>query len=177
MTVSSEISEADVARVTPGQKVYFTTLGDPNKRHYAELRAIEPAPASIESETRVSTGTAVYYNGLFDVDNSDGSLRTGMTAQVYIVLRQAENVLALPAAALGAATPDGRRTVQIVNRSGDVETRTVSIGLNNSVLAEVKDGLREGEQVVIAQSGEASAMTSRQPGRFMMGGPGGGPAP
>ena len=159
--MSAEISEADVGRVSAGQTVYFTTLGDPDTRHYAHLRAIEPAPSSIETEAGVSTGTAVYYNGLFDVDNSDGALRTGMTAQVYIVLGQVENVLTIPAAALGAQARDGSYAVQVVSDVGRAETRQVRIGLNNNVTAEVLSGLRAGEEVVVAQSSGESAMVSR----------------
>ena len=41
-----------------------------------------------------------YYNALFDVPNEDGKLRIDMTAQVYIVLDEARNVLTIPAAAI-----------------------------------------------------------------------------
>ncbi|WP_201324995.1 efflux RND transporter periplasmic adaptor subunit, partial [Burkholderia sp. E168m23] len=44
MTVKAQVSEADVIRVSAGQTAYFTILGEPDKRHYGKLRAIEPAP-------------------------------------------------------------------------------------------------------------------------------------
>ena len=44
MTVKAQVSEADVIRVRAGQTAYFTILGEPDKRHYGKLRAIEPAP-------------------------------------------------------------------------------------------------------------------------------------
>ncbi len=104
MTIKAEISEADVMKVEEGQTVYFTTLGNSNKKHYAKLRQVEPAPNSINTEsTNASTSsssTAVYYNALFDVPNEDGKLRIDMTAQVYIVLAEAKNALTIPAAAL-----------------------------------------------------------------------------
>ncbi len=107
MTIKAEISEADVMKVEPGQKVYFTTLGDSETKHYATLRQIEPAPSSINSEssnnTTSSSSSAVYYNALFDVPNPDGKLRIDMTAQVYIVLAEAKNTLTIPAAALSSA--------------------------------------------------------------------------
>lgn len=102
MTVKAEISEADVMKVEKGQMVYFTTLGNSEKKHYASLRQIEPAPNSIntESNTSSSSSTAVYYNALFDVPNEDGKLRIDMTAQVSIILADAQNVLTVPASAL-----------------------------------------------------------------------------
>ena len=106
MTIKAQISEADVMKVQEGQTVYFTTLGDSEKKHYATLRQVEPAPSSINTETNnssSSSSTAVYYNALFDVPNEDGKLRIDMTAQVYIVLREARNALTIPAAAVQAS--------------------------------------------------------------------------
>lgn len=104
MTIKAQISEADVMKVEKGQTVYFTTLGNSEKKHYAQLRQVEPAPNSINTETTntssSSSSTAVYYNALFDVPNEDGKLRIDMTAQVYIVLAEAKNVLTIPAAAI-----------------------------------------------------------------------------
>ena len=104
MTIKAQISEADVMKVQEGQKVYFTTLGDSEKKRYATLRQVEPAPDSINTESNnnssSSSSTAIYYNALFDVPNEDGKLRIDMTAQVYIILAEAKNVLTIPASAL-----------------------------------------------------------------------------
>lgn len=106
MTIKAEISEADVMKVQEGQTVYFTTLGNTDKKIYAKLRQVEPAPNSINTETNTSSstsGSAVYYNALFDVPNEDGKLRIDMTAQVYIVLNEARNALTIPASAIQAS--------------------------------------------------------------------------
>ena len=103
MTIKAEISEADVMKVHKGQTVYFTTLGNTDKKIYAKLRQVEPAPNSINTDNNTSSstsGSAVYYNALFDVPNEDGKLRIDMTAQVYIILDEARNVLTIPAAAI-----------------------------------------------------------------------------
>ena len=83
MTVKAQISEADVTRVKPGMPTYFTILGEPDVKHPATLRAVEPAPVSYaesssgtsSSTSSSSTSTAVYYNGLCDAPNPDGTLR------------------------------------------------------------------------------------------------------
>lgn len=103
MTIKAEISEADVMKVEEGQTVYFTTLGNNEKKIYAKLRQVEPAPNSINTDSNTSSSSsssAVYYNALFDVPNEDGKLRIDMTAQVYIVLDEAKNVLTIPAATI-----------------------------------------------------------------------------
>lgn len=112
MTIKAQVSEADVMRINQGQTVYFTTLGEPDKKIYANLRAIEPAPDTIKTDNNSSTSAssnAIYYNALFDVANPDGRLRIDMTAQVYIVLNDAKNVLTIPAAAIQSSSQQGKR--------------------------------------------------------------------
>lgn len=92
MTVETEISEADIGRIRKGMQVYFTTLGGGDRRWYSELRQILPTP--------VIENNVVLYTGLFDIDNSDGSLLSDMTAQVYFVTSSASNVLTVPVGAL-----------------------------------------------------------------------------
>lgn len=118
MTVKSEISEADVMKVEEGQTVYFTTLGNSEKKHYATLRQVEPAPNSINTESNSntsSTSSAVYYNALFDVPNEDGKLRIDMTAQVFIILDEAKNVLTIPASAVQSSNRPQRQRGQNSN--------------------------------------------------------------
>lgn len=181
MTIRAEISEADVVRVEPGQEVYFTILGEPDRRFHARLRSIEPAPESVKTDSSFSTDStttsstssssstsseAIYYNGVFDVPNPDGRLRTYMTAEVHIVLGEARNVLTVPAAALAGPEADGSFSVRIVEADGTVARRPVEVGLDNKIAAEIRDGLKAGERVVIGEAATAS--------RTMMGPPPGG---
>lgn len=174
MTVKAQISEADVVRVRPGQKVYFTILGEPDARHYGELRAVEPAPDSIQqddsnslltsSSSGTSTSAAVYYNGLFDVPNPEETLRISMTAQVNIVLSEAKGARVVPSAALGARGKDGRYTVRVLGADGQVAERQIRVGINNNVSAQVLEGLEEGEKVVVGSvPGAAAAPAGGQP--------------
>lgn len=122
MTIKAQISEADVMKVAEGQKVYFTTLGDSEKKRYATLRQVEPAPESINTETSnssSSSSTAIYYNALFDVPNEDGKLRIDMTAQVYIILAEAKNVLTVPSASLQTSNRPQRGNKQTNSKSSD----------------------------------------------------------
>jgi len=115
VTVNAEISEADVVKIKPGMPVYFTILGNPDHKYQATLRTVNPAPASIStdstsssSSSSSSSSTAVYYNALFDVENPDGTLRIDMTAQVSVMLAQAKDALLIPTVALGPKVPEGR---------------------------------------------------------------------
>jgi macrolide-specific efflux system membrane fusion protein len=180
MTVSAEISEADVVRVRPGQTVYFTVLGNPDKRYYGKLRTVEPAPQSLQSETTSAAssgasntqGSAVYYNGRFEVPNPDGELRIAMTAQVHIVLAERKDALTIPSAALGTRASDGSYTITVLDDRGRPTPRQVTIGINNNLSAEVLSGLKEGERVVVGEdtgepSPEAIRRAQRRAGRLI----------
>jgi macrolide-specific efflux system membrane fusion protein len=170
MTIKVEISEADVVRVKPGQRVYFTILGEPDQQYPATLQSIEPAPESISDSTTSSSSsssssssTAIYYMGILDVPNTDGKLRISMTTQVNIVLAEVRNALVIPSAALGDKDREGRYLVQVETAPGQLTQQQVRIGLNNNVQAEVLEGLREGQRVMIGEqvsAAAAAAMTS-----------------
>ncbi len=172
MTVYAEISEADVVHTTVGQEAFFTILGDAGRRYSSTLRDIAPAPESITNEDTSSLAspalsagsrTAMYYNGQFDVDNTDGRLRSYMTAQVRIVLGRAHNVLTIPSAAMGPRAAGGSYTVQVRGADGRAVARRITIGLDDQIMVEVRSGLKEGEQVVLAQAGDEAATAPAQP--------------
>ncbi|MEZ5545039.1 MAG: efflux RND transporter periplasmic adaptor subunit [Lysobacteraceae bacterium] len=185
MLVKAEVSEADVVKVQPGQAVYFTILGNPRKRYYGTLRAIEPAPESISSETTqassASSSSAIYYNALFEVPNPDGELRISMTTEVYIVLAQAKDAITIPSSAIerprgagrgGPGKPEGEQgstanmgTVQVVGPDGTPVSREVELGIDNAAYTQIVSGLKEGEKVVLgaAPTGAAAAAGANRP--------------
>ena len=92
MTVQTQVSEADVSKLRGGMPVYFTTLGGQGRRWYGELKKIEPTPTV--------TNNVVLYNALFEVPNTNRSLMTSMTAQVFFVVAEVRDVLVVPMSAL-----------------------------------------------------------------------------
>jgi membrane fusion protein, macrolide-specific efflux system len=161
MTIEAQISEADVVDVKKGMPVYFTILGQPNRRFEGlTLRAIEPAPESINTETNSissssTTKSAIYYNGLFDVDNPDHVLRISMTAQVYIVLSEAKNVLTIPSQAIQKKLDNNKAIIYLLNQSKEIEEHEVTLGIDNNVNVEIKSGVKEGDTIVVSSANGA----------------------
>jgi len=163
MTIKAQISEADITRISPGQKAYFTIFSDPDKRYDVELRTIELAPESMMKDdslggvTSASTsasgsGTSnasVYYNALLDVPNPDHRLRIGMTAQVSIPLDREKNVLLVPFQAVH--NEGNEQHVQVMTRNQGLVTRKVTTGITNNVDIQILSGLKAGETVVLSQ--------------------------
>ena len=159
VTVWAQVSEADIVRVNPGQGVYFTILGD-SIRWDGTVRQVLPTPELINN--------VVFYDVLFDIPNSNRELKIQMTAQVFIVLAQAKNVLLIPAAAIGNADEGAEINVQVLNADGSVELRAIKIGIKSEISAEVTAGLKENEQVVTggltAQVNKTSSALSARKG-------------
>lgn len=153
MTIKAQVSEADVIHISPGQPVYFTILGE-DKRYFGTLRSTEPAPQNyLDSDGAGASrqNSAVFYNALFEVPNADHRLRIAMTAQVRIVLDTATGVLTVPVAALGPRNEDGSFEVRVLDARGHAQARNVRAGINNNVQVEIKQGLGEGDRVVIGE--------------------------
>ncbi len=159
VTVWAQVSEADIVRVKPGQDVYFTILGD-SRRWTGKVRQILPTPELINN--------VVFYDVLFDIPNPEGELKIQMTAQVFIVLAQAKGVLLIPAAAIGNAAEGAEIKVRVSKADGSVELRPIKIGIKSEILAEVREGLKEKERVVIGEittKGKSKSALSAGKGR------------
>jgi len=142
VTVWAQVSEADIVRVRRGQKVHFTVLGEP-RRWNGVVRQILPTPELINN--------VVFYDVLFDIPNPERVLKIQMTAQVFIVLAESKGVLLIPAAAIGNAVEGSEIKVRVLKVNGKVEQRMIRIGIKSEILAEVTEGLKEKELVVIGE--------------------------
>ncbi|WP_169819414.1 efflux RND transporter periplasmic adaptor subunit [Pseudohongiella acticola] len=136
MTVEADISEADIGDIKPGMEVYFTTLGGGQRRWYGSVRQILPTP-TIESNV-------VLYTGLFDVENTDGSLLPEMTAQVFFITASARDVLTVPLGAITLLDAPRRRTPAERDSaaSGDSPPATEN-ALPREVMASIMTAARE----------------------------------
>ncbi len=153
MMVHTRISENDILQVRAGQPLWFYVAADPRRRYEGVMGAIQQAPAeALEADPLGRNSSqqtaAVYYNGVFAVANGERRLRTAMTAQVFIITERATGGVRLPMAALGEAL-DGERYQIRVLEGQRVVARSVRIGKRDRRYAEVLEGVRVGEQVLL----------------------------
>ena len=160
VTIWSQVSEADIDRVKLGQKVYFTVLGQ-SQRWNGIVRQLLPTPELINN--------VVFYDVLFDIANPKRELYIQMTAQVFVVLSQAKDVLLIPTAVIGNAPEESEISVEVLKENGSLETRAIKIGIRGEISTEVKEGLIENELVVLGEIKEKantqSALSARKGGR------------
>ena len=86
------VDEADVGAVKVGQKASFTVSAYPSRRYPARITRV--------AFGSTKTDNVITYTTWLEVDNSDLSLRPGMTAASTIVATERNNVLLVPNTAL-----------------------------------------------------------------------------
>lgn len=164
MTVIAQVAEADVMRLTPGMPVYFTTLGQLDRKWQGEVRQIEPTPEVIND--------VVLYRVSIDADNKDRKLMNGMSTQVFFVLGAANEVPIIPLEALGRRVADkdsdqGKAYMVKTGSPDNPKESIILVGLQDRARAEVRSGLAAGDSVLVP-------MRRPQKGQGGQGGAGGG---
>lgn len=149
MVVEAQVPEANIGKLNRGAGVSFSTLGGGTRRWRGTLQRIIPEATDSSS--------VINYTALFDVENTDGVLLPGMTAQVFFELSEPREVLAVPVSMLrefGEAISGGGRTavVRVLTADGVIEAREITVGEIGNTHAEVLEGLREGDRVVSPSS-------------------------
>ncbi len=86
-----------------------------------------------------------------DVPNNDLSIDPGMYANTYVQLAHRENVLTVP---LLAVQHDqlGHAFVLVVDGENRVHPRAVTLGIQGSLLAEVRSGVQQNDRVVLGNA-------------------------
>jgi HlyD family secretion protein len=92
MQIDTAVSEADVGRLTDGMEATFSVDAFPGKTYKGIVRQVRNAPTTTQG--------VVTYDAVIDVDNTDKSLRPGMTANVTFVLAEVKDVITVPNTAL-----------------------------------------------------------------------------
>lgn len=159
MTIKAQISEADITRISVGQKARFSIFSEPDKHDSATLRAVELAPESVMKDDSLASNSSasgsgtsnasVYYNALFDVPNPENRLRIAMTAQVTLITDEAQNTLLVPIQAVHR-NEGKKQQVLVLAADGRLEPRDVKTGITNSVDIQILEGLNVGENVVLS---------------------------
>jgi len=98
MQIDTSVAEADVGMIKPDQPVQFTVDAFREQEFSAKVRMVRLNPTTQQN--------VVTYNVVIDVDNKDGTLLPGMTAQVAVITDRKENVIRVPSSALRFKPPE-----------------------------------------------------------------------
>jgi macrolide-specific efflux system membrane fusion protein len=139
LVVKANVAEIDVSKLKAGQDGTVTINALPDT----------PVPAKVNSVdlTPTSTNNIVQFGAYLGLVQPPAGLRPGQSASVAITVAQADDVLAVPSAAV--------RTVGAVNtvtvlENGQQVNRPVEVGVRSEAQVQITAGLTEGEQVVLS---------------------------
>jgi HlyD family secretion protein len=141
MHFEGDVDESDVAKITAGMpaKIYVDALSDT----VFEGILTKIAPQGIKEEGVVNFRVEAEISGMTH------QLRTGMSADVQLVLDERQDVLTLPE---GAIIYEGDSTfVEKVIEAAEAgrQRAVVQTGLSDGIKTEIIKGLDEGEKVVL----------------------------
>lgn len=156
MTVQARVAEVDVTRLRRGMTANFKTPGYPGRIWSGKLRQIIPVPAQGTGEQ----GQQTFYNVLFEVNNPEQELMSGMTTQVQFIVAQAKDAVLLPVNLLGKRDAEGLYEVNVVDAKRQIVARKLKIGMRNQQQVQVLSGLEAGEQLLVGP-GPAVALRAK----------------
>jgi len=134
------VEEMDMISVAAGNPVNVVFEALPDYTFSGEIVRVDPALVTVENTPAVQVWASV------DLTSQPVNLLSGMTAEVEIVAGEAKGALLVPVQALRELTP-GQYAVFIVKPDGELEMRSVEVGLRDFVNAEILSGLELGEIV------------------------------
>ncbi|MBI1800317.1 MAG: efflux RND transporter periplasmic adaptor subunit [Chloroflexi bacterium] len=140
LQVTVNMVEVDIGKVKVGQDVNVTMDALPDRP------TLTGKVDQIALVATIQQGV-VNYPVVVTLNNPDLSvIKTGMTANVAIVVDKRENVLLVPNRAI--RNQGRQRSVQVQSPLGAIPS-AITVGLQNDTQSEVMSGLKEGDVVVI----------------------------
>jgi RND family efflux transporter MFP subunit len=144
MLLTVQVDEIDVADVKPGLKAIIDVDGLPNL-------PIEGIISRIGALPTMEAGVIVYDVEIEFQVPEDTGLKVGMSATADIIIDKRENVLLVPARAIGRDS-QGKAVVEVVAGDDQTEIRQVTTGLSDGFQTEILSGLEEGEFIIERRS-------------------------
>ena len=143
MSVSVKIYETYIKKVKKGQKVRITVDAFPDNILDGEVTKVGLLP---DSQNRYLNPDLKVYATTITITGTQDWIKPGMTAKAEILVDKLDNVIHVP---VQAVSPSDGKQVCYVMLGSVQERREVEIGEFNDEFIEIKNGLKEGERVLL----------------------------
>jgi HlyD family secretion protein len=144
LTVKTQVNEVDINKIKVGDTLSITFDAIKDKTFTGKVIQTD------EFGTNV-TGV-INYNVFASVDDGNGFIKPGMTANLSINTNRHENVLTVVNAAIRPYK--GTKAIEIL-RNGKVSYDTVTTGIKGTDRTELTSGATAGEQVIIGNTSKS----------------------
>jgi RND family efflux transporter MFP subunit len=143
MSVNVKIHESYIKKIKKGQKARITVDAFPDTVLKGEVTKVAVLP---DSQNRWLNPDMKVYLTTVAIQDTEEWIKPGMSAKVEIMVNRLEDCTYVP---VQAVSPESEKQVCYVSRGGKVEKRVVEIGEFNDEFIQIKNGITEGEQVLL----------------------------
>ncbi len=148
MQVRSRVHESNIKRVKQGQKVKIRVDAFPEESLTGTVDKVAVLP---NAQNRWLNPDLKVYDTFIIIDGTHSWLKPGMTAQVEILVAELNDVLFVP---MQSVFNVDNQQVCYVQKGNEIEMRIVKTGEFNESFIEIKEGLKEGEKVLLYTPGQ-----------------------
>ena len=140
--VKGKVDESDIGKVYLGQPARIKVESFKDKSFTGKVTKISPMGVEKDNVTTFEVRVSI--------TNPGGELKAAMTANAEIILEEHKNVLRIPEGAV-MYDKDKKASVEVPvpNAKDGKKKIAVKLGISNGAKAEVLEGLKEGDQVVL----------------------------
>jgi RND family efflux transporter MFP subunit len=142
LRLEAMIEEANAGGVSPGQKARIRMDAFPEMQLKGKVTTVGTVLRTKRWDTPIKVVDAI-----IELERTGEKILPGMTATALIEVSRTPDVLLVPVKAV--REKQGRAVVLVQGPSGLVEERPVRVGGRNSEAIEIKEGVREGEKVLL----------------------------
>jgi HlyD family secretion protein len=140
--VLGKVDEADIGKVYLDQAARITVESFKDKKFVGKVTKISPFGKEKDNVTTFEVRVSI--------DNPGGELKANMSANAEIIREEKKGVLLVPDSAI-LYDKDRKTSVEVPDPKGENGRRKVAVkvGISNGVKAEVMEGLKPGDKVVL----------------------------
>lgn len=146
LSLSADVDETDVLQVRKGVQADVEFDAVQGGSYKAEVTGIGVTPKQSNGGGVTYKVTLALGQGTLSGGGTAPQPKPGMSAVVYLRVRDVRNVLAVPSSAIVSS---GRESVVWVVAGGRAQRRVVGLGAQGDTSVQVTRGLREGERIVV----------------------------
>lgn len=155
MQIETSVSEADIGKIKVGQKASYTLDGYQDRTFEGEVTQVRLASTT--------TNNVVTYTVIVSVDNSEGLVIPGMSANVSIITDSVKDALCVPSQAL-KFTPDTtgkkyeKQGIWIQTKTG-LKRYDIELGVSDDNKTQIiSNEVKAGDKVVVGIAGAKRKM-------------------
>lgn len=156
MGVEVKVHEASIQKLSIGQIANVKVSSIPNKVFKGKIIQISNMP---DQALKMLNPDVNVYSVKIELIDKDKAMRPGMSADVEILVKELKNVLCVPVVAINFEK--GESYCEVIEGKNIVRKK-VKIGESSDTMVEIKDGLKEGDIVVLSYKGPTKGTVKKE---------------